>query len=75
MSALGNLGVLMLQHLRTVLLATGVLVAVGTVHALSAATARPVPAKASFRTEPERLSSAAVSSLAGASLRSISIGY
>ena len=65
----------MLQHLRTVLLAGGVLVAVGTVHALSAATARPVPPTASFRTEPERLSSAAVSSMAGASLRAVSIGF
>jgi hypothetical protein len=34
-----------------------------------------VPAKATFRTEPEHLSSAAVSSVAGASLRSISIGF
>ena len=72
---MGNLGVLMLQHLRAVLLATGVLVVVGTVHTLSAASATPVPAKASLRTEPERLSSAAVSSLAGASLRAVSIGF
>jgi len=71
---MGNLGVLMLQHLRAVLLATGVLV-VGTVHTLSAASATPVPAKASFRTEPERLSSAAVSSMAGASLRAVSICF
>lgn len=65
----------MLQHLRTVLLATGALLAVGTVHALSAATARPVPAKASFRTEPERPTFAVVSSAAGASLRAVSIGF
>ncbi len=65
----------MLQHLRAVLLATGVLVVVGTVHTLSAASATTVPAKANFRTEPERLSSAAVSSVAGTSLRSISIGF
>jgi hypothetical protein len=75
MPALGNLGVLMLQHLRTILLATGVLVVVGAAHTLSAAVARPVPAKVTFRTEPERPSSAAVSSMAGASLRSISIGF
>jgi hypothetical protein len=65
----------MLQHLRTVLLATAVLAVLGTIHTMSAAVARPAPVPATMRTEPERLSSAAVSSLAGASLRSISIGF
>ena len=69
------MGFSMLQHLRTVLLATGVLAALGTIHTMSAAAARPAPAPAALRSEPERLSSAAVSSLAGASLRSISIGF
>ena len=65
----------MLQHLRTVLLATGVLVVVSAAHTLSAAAAKPALVPATMRTEPEHLSSAAVSSLAGASLRSISIGF
>ena len=65
----------MLQHLRTILLATAVLVVGGTVHTLSAASARPPADKAAIRAEPERLSSAEVSSLVGASLRTVSIGF
>lgn len=75
MPALGNLGILMLQHLRTVLLAAAVLAVLGAVHTMSAAVARPAPVPAAMRTEPEHLNSAAASSLAGASLRSISIGF
>lgn len=65
----------MVQHLRTVLLATGVLVVVGAAHTLSAASARPVPAQVTFRTEPEHPTFAVVSSAAGASLRAVSIGF
>ena len=65
----------MLQHLRTILLATAALVVVGAVHTLSAASAQPPPDKATIRTEPERLSSATISSLASASLRSVSVGF
>jgi hypothetical protein len=66
----------MLQHLRTVLIATFALVALGTLHTLSTAFApSATAAPAAMRTEPEQLSSAAVSSLAGASLRSVSIGF
>jgi hypothetical protein len=65
----------MLQHLRTVLLATAILAVLGALHTVSTAVARPTPVPAPTRTEPERLTSAAVSSLAGASLRSVSIGF
>ncbi len=62
----------MLQHVRAILLATGGLVALGTIRTLSASAQPPAE---QMRTEPERLSSATVSSLTSASLRSISIGY
>lgn len=65
----------MLQHVHTISLATAGLVVLGTIHTLSAASAQPPAEKAMMRTEPERLSSAAVSSLTSASLRSISIGF
>jgi hypothetical protein len=42
---------------------------------LSTVIARPAAAKPVMRTGPEHLASAAVSSLAGASLRSISVGF
>lgn len=65
----------MLQHLRTVLLATAVLAVLGTIHTVPTAVAQPTPVPASLRAEPEHLSSAAVSSVAGASLRVVSIGF
>ena len=65
----------MLQHLRTVLLAAAALAVLGTMHTISTAMTRPTPVPVTLCTEPERLSSAAVSSLAGASLRAVSIGY
>jgi hypothetical protein len=65
----------MLQHLRTVLLATAVLAVLGAVHTVPTALARPAPVPATMRTEPERLTSATVSSAAGASLRAVSIGF
>ena len=65
----------MLQHLRTVLLATAVLAVLGAVHTMPAAVARPAPVAAALRTEPEHPSFAVVSSAAGASLRAVSIGF
>ena len=65
----------MLQHLRTILLAAAVLAVLGTIHTMPTALARPASAPAALRTEPEHLTSAGVSSLAGASLRAVSIGF
>jgi hypothetical protein len=65
----------MLQHLRTVLLATGILAVLGAIHSVPTALARPAPAPASLRTESEHPTFAVVSSAAGASLRAISIGF
>ena len=57
------------------MLATAILAVLGTLHTVSTAVARPTPVPAPMRTEPERLTSAAVSSLTGASLRAVSIGF
>lgn len=66
----------MFQHLRSVLLATVALMMLDSMHTLSTiAVAEPISAQPVMRTEPERLPSAAVSTLAGAGLRSISIGF
>jgi hypothetical protein len=65
----------MFQHMRTVLLATGALVAAGTFHSLSSAAADPASARPAIRTEPERPASAPVSLVTGASLRAITIGF
>jgi hypothetical protein len=69
----------MFSHLRAVLLATGTLVLLGAVHAVSTATAEPQaeltpsPMLASAPVQGVRF--AEVRSLTGVSLRAVAIGY
>jgi len=65
----------MFRHLRAVLLATAVLAGSGTMHTHSMAIARPTAMQAAPRTRPAPLASTLASSLVGASMQSVAIGF